>query len=345
MKKRLLSVIQYLFFLLIGIVLLWLVFRKIDINEVAAEIRAAHYEWLLFSMFLGIISHIARAYRWNILIRAMGYPTQTSTTFYAVMTGYLANMAFPRLGEVTRCGVLSKKKNIPFNALFGTVISERVFDMVILLMIILAVIFLQLGLLRAFVDKYIITSLTGMANRDNLALAIIFLVVAIVLPLILFRIFFSKIKHLHVYRRIADFIEGLLDGIKTIMHMRQKWAFIGWTLVIWTLYALMTYTAFFALEATSGLDFIDGITVMALGSLGIVAPTPGGIGAYQFVVKAILTEIYLVPDEPAVSFSIILWSAQSIMIILLGAVSYYILIFKKSTKSHEYFRSNAKQNT
>jgi hypothetical protein len=97
----------------------------------------------------------------------------------------------------------------------------------------------------------------------------------------------------------------------------------------------MTYTAFFALEATSGLNFADAITVMALGSLGMVAPVPGGIGAYQFVVKAILTEIYAVPSEPAVSYSIILWSAQSVMIIVLGAISYYILVFKKSKISYD----------
>jgi hypothetical protein len=254
-------------------------------------------------------------------------------------------MAFPRLGEVTRCGVLSKKKNIPFNALFGTVISERVFDMIILLLIILSVILLQLGTLWAFVDKYIVTSFSGMANRENLYMAIVLLFVVIVLPVILFRVFFTRIRKLHLYNRVTDFLRGLLEGIQTIMHMKQKWAFMGWTAVIWLIYSLMTYTAFFALDATAHLNLFDGITVMALGSLGIVAPTPGGIGAYQFVVKAILTEIYLVPSEPAVSFSIILWAAQSLMILAVGVVSYYILVFKKSKISNEYIDSHTKQNT
>jgi len=325
-------VIQYVFFLLIGLVLLWLVFRKIDVSEVVAEIRAAKYVWLLFSIILGIFSHIARAMRWNILIRSLGYKTDTPTTFYAVMTGYLANMAFPRLGEVTRCGVLSKKKSIPFTTLFGTVISERLFDTIILALIILLVIFFQLNLVSGFVDKYIVSYFSGMANRDNLYLAILVLFALIVVPLILFRIFFNRIRNMHIYNKVRDFLKGLLDGIKTIMHMKHKWSFMGLTVLIWLLYTLMTYTAFFALEATSGLDFIDAITVMALGSLGMVAPVPGGIGAYQFVVKAILTEIYLVQSEPAVSYSIILWAAQSAMIIVVGAISYYILVFKKSKK-------------
>jgi len=336
LKKKILSVIQYLFFLLIGLVLLWLVFRKIEVKDVAAEIRAAKYEWLLLSILLGVFSHIARAMRWNILIRSMGYKTDTQTTFYAVMVGYMANTAFPRLGEVTRCGMLSKKKSIPFNALFGTVISERVFDMIILVFIMVAVILLQLGMLSAFVHKYIISYLTGIANRDNLIMAIILLILVIILPLMLFRIFFHRIRKLHVYNKVIDFLRGLLDGIRTIMKIKQKWSFLGLTLVIWTLYTLMTYTAFFALEATSGLSLIDAITVMSLGSLGMVAPVPGGLGAYQFIVKAILTEIFLIPSEPAVSYSIILWTAQSAMIIVLGTLSYYILVFKKTKKSYDY---------
>lgn len=335
MKKRIFSIIQYLFFLLIGITLLWLVFRKIDIHEVALEIRAAHYVWLLVSIILGIFSHIARAIRWNILIRSMGYKADTSTTFFSVMVGYLANMAFPRLGEVTRCGVLSKKKNIPFNSLFGTVISERVFDMIVLALIILSVIFLQLGLLKAFVDKYILSSLTGMANRENLYLLLIIIFIIIILPLILFRIFFSRIRQMKVYTKASDFIRGLLNGVRTIMRMKEKWQFLGLTAVIWILYTLMTFSAFFALDATSHLNFFDGITVMALGSLGIVAPVPGGIGAYQFIVKAILTEIYFIQSEPAVSFSIVLWAAQSLMIVGMGIISYYILVFRKTMKNDE----------
>jgi glycosyltransferase 2 family protein len=336
LKKKFLSVIQYLFFLLIGFILLWLVFRKIDVKEVAAEIRAANYEWLLLSITLGIFSHIARAMRWNILIRSMGYQSDTQTTFYAVMVGYMANTAFPRLGEVTRCGVLAKKKGIPFNSLIGTVISERVFDMIVLLLIIIAVIFLQLSLLSAFVNKYILSYFVGIANRDNLIIAIFLLIAFIVLPVILIRIFLHKIRRLHIYSKISDFLTGLLDGVKSIMKIKQKWSFIALTIVIWTLYTLMTYTAFFAIEATTGLSFFDAITVMALGSLGMVAPVPGGIGAYQFIVKAILTEIFLVPSEPAVSYSIILWTAQSIMILILGTLSYYILVFKKTKKSYDY---------
>ncbi len=333
MKKKIISIVQYIFFLLVGLGLLYLVFRKLDLYEVGQEIKHARYEWLLLSLFLGFLSHVARAYRWNILIRSLGYPAKTRTTFYAVMIGYLANIAFPRLGEVTRCGVLSKKTNIPFNSLFGTVISERVFDLVVLLLIILSVIFFQLDFLKGFVDKYFISSVTGMLNADNLILAILAAVVIIVLPLILFWIFFHKIRNLRIYKKINDFLKGLLEGIITIGKMKHKIVFIFWTIMIWFLYIMMTYVAFFSLDATSHLNFADAITIMAMGSLGIVAPVPGGIGAYQFIVKAILVEIYLIPSEPAATFSIIVWATQSVLILILGVFSYYMMVISKTKKN------------
>jgi uncharacterized protein (TIRG00374 family) len=331
LKKKILSVIQYIFFLLIGLLLLWLVFRKLDPAEVWNQIRSARIEWLLVAFAVGICSHIARAVRWNILIRSMGYPTKVSTTFYAVMTGYLANTAFPRLGEVTRCATLGKKTDIPFLSLLGTVISERIFDFFVLLMIILGVFIFQLDNLKEFADKYFLSSMEGMMNTKNIIIAIIGLALIIALPVILFRVFHSQIREIALFKKISNFLKGLVDGIRTIQRMKHKFAFISWTLVIWTCYVLMTYFVFFSLEATSHLNFWDGVTIMAIGSLGIVAPVPGGIGAYQFIVKAVLVEIYLVASEPALSYSIISWSTQTLLIIIVGIFSYYMLLLNKPT--------------
>lgn len=335
MKKKVISAIQYIFFLLIGLGLLYLVFRKLDLHEVWEVIKGARFEWLGFSLVLGVLSHIARAIRWNILIRSMGYETKTSTTFYAVMVGYLANSVFPRLGEVTRCAVLSKKSGVPFNSLFGTVISERVFDFIVLLAIIFMVIILQLDFLRDFVDKYFLSSLEGYMNTQSVFVLVLAAVIVIALPIIFFKIFYQKIKHYALYRRISDFVKGLIDGIKTIKRIPNKGAFLLWTAVIWLMYILMTYVAFFSLDATAILNFFDSITLMALGSLGIVAPVPGGIGAYQFIVKAILVEIYGIASEPAASFSIVLWVTQTVLILGVGIFSYYALLMKKSKQDEK----------
>lgn len=324
--------------------MLWLVFRKLDPNVVLEEIRHARYQWLILSILFGIMSHIARAIRWNILIRSMGYETRTSTTFYAVMVGYFANTAFPRLGEVTRCGVLSKKTNVPFTALFGTVISERLFDFIVLVLIILGVIFFQLDFIRDFVDKYFLSNLSGMASSANIFIAVVAVLLIFGMPLVLYFMFARQIRGMTIYQKLSDFIRGLIEGVRTIQRIRQKWSFLLLTLIIWVLYSMMTYVAFFALTDTAHLTFLDGVTVMAIGSLGIVAPVPGGIGAYQFIVKAILVEVYGVASEPAASYSIIAWAAQILMIVIVGILSYYILVFKKSTLNHDNAGSNPSQD-
>ena len=151
LSKKAVSVIQYIFFLGVGVLLLWLGFRKLELAEVWIDIQNANYGWLFAGLVFAIVSHVFRAMRWNLLIHSSGYKTRLSSTFYAVMIGYLANTAVPRMGEFARCGVLSKKEKIPFNTLFGTVISERVFDLIVLATIIFLIIVLQMDLVGAFV--------------------------------------------------------------------------------------------------------------------------------------------------------------------------------------------------
>ncbi|HQO49327.1 MAG TPA: lysylphosphatidylglycerol synthase transmembrane domain-containing protein, partial [Bacteroidales bacterium] len=143
MKKLLTDILKYVFFLGLGVFLFWLSMRKLDFDEMIQEMSNADYLWAVIGLVLAIISHIFRSLRWNLLIRSMGYKTRLSTTFYAVMIGYMANTAVPRMGEFMRCGVLSKKEKIPFNALFGTVISERLFDLLVLFILLIAVVLTQ----------------------------------------------------------------------------------------------------------------------------------------------------------------------------------------------------------
>jgi len=151
-KKRLISAIEYLFFLGLGIGLLWLSFHKLEYDAIKQDILEAEYHWLFVALIFAIGSHVLRALRWNMLINAMGYKTRLSTTFFAVMIGYLANTAVPRMGEFMRCGVLSKKEKIPFNSLFGTVISERFLDLIMLALIMVLVIVFQIDLVGAYVN-------------------------------------------------------------------------------------------------------------------------------------------------------------------------------------------------
>lgn len=331
MKKKIISVINYLFFLLIGILFLWLAFRKVDLQHVWLEIKNADYFYIGLSIIAALIAHLFRALRWNILINSMGYKTKTSTTFYAVMIGYLANSAVPRLGEVSRCGVLSKKDKIPFTSLFGTVIAERAFDMIVLLTIILMVVLLQYRLVGGFFDRNIVEPLFSNVESNLLPIIIVSFLVGLAIFGIIFlvRMHKERIMKTTLMLRFRKFMSGILEGIKTIKRINQKGVFLLYTLVIWGMYSLMIYLPFYSLQDTAGLDYGDAITVMAIGSLGIVAPVPGGIGTYHFITKATLFELYGVNPDAATSFATITHAAQQIMILLVGALSFLLIILQK----------------
>jgi len=321
---------------MIGVLFLWLVFRRVDVQEVFQDILKANYFWVGASLLVAIVSHFARAARWNILINSLGYKTRLSTTFYAVMIGYLANTAVPRLGEVSRCGVLSSKDKIPFNGLFGTVVVERVFDMIILLLIIIGVIVFQLKLVGAFVNRTIFIPLFSNVEK-NIGLILIFVFVAVaVVVLIIFLIRKNKerLKKLNIYVKIALFLKGFVEGLKTIKKMKKKGLFLFYTFLIWFGYTCMVFFVFFALAGTENLNFLDAITVMSIGSLGIVAPVPGGIGTYHFITKAILVELYAILPLAAASYATLSHAAQTLMVILLGGLSFILILIQKRRQNN-----------
>ena len=334
LRKRIISVIEYLFFLGIGILLLWLSVRNLDLSAIWKDIQQATYGWLFIALFFALVSHVFRALRWNLLINTLGYKTRLSSTFFAIMIGYLANTAVPRMGEFARCGVLSKKEKIPFNTLFGTVISERVFDLVVLALLIFLVTIFQIDLLGNFMQRNFDTLFESLFT--NIYSILIFVgTIILVLGMMAYLIWFfrGKIKAHKLYDPVRRFLDGLWNGIKTIKKMPQKGLFLMYTFLIWLFYALMVYLPFFMLPETSHLTFIDGLTVLAIGSLGIVAPVPGGIGAYHYIVKVTLTELYAVEANAAMSFATISHAGQTLLNILAGTASYFLIgVFSKKQK-------------
>ena len=327
-KKRVFTILQYLFFLGLGIGLLWLSFRKLDMQEVWNDILIANYYWLIASLVVAIASHIVRALRWNLLINSLNFKTKLSTTFFAVMVGYMANTAVPRMGEFVRCGVLSKKEKIPFNVLFGTVISERIFDMITLLVVIFLVIVFQLDSLGEFLNQIFGPFFSNLFSNMQSILIFGGVTLLIIIVIIFIAVKLKKaIKGLPFYQKISEFIVGLLAGVSTIMKLKQKWLFLFYTFIIWLFYAIMVYLPIFMLEETSRLTFINGLTILAIGSLGIVAPVPGGIGAYHFIVKAVLHELFGISGNVAGSFAAITHAGQTLLNVIVGSMSYFYMGF------------------
>lgn len=337
MKGVLVAIAKYLFFIAIGIALLFLAFRGLALNELWAELKTANYWWFFASVVIAVLSHFFRAFRWNQLIGQMGYKTRTSTTFYAVMMGYLANLVFPRLGEVTRCGFLSKKENIPFNALFGSVVAERVFDLLVLLFIIGVVVLAQIKKIGGFLNEMLVKPLLGIyaGNVVAIIIAVALFIVIVVVFLFVFRRLKPWMKTTMFYQKLEFFIDGFMDGLKSIAKLKNRGLFFFHTFMIWFLYLWMIILPFYAFAETSFLTFLDGVTVLGIGSLGIVAPVPGGIGSYHFVVTQILTQLYEIPVQAAAAYATANHASQTLMIIVVGLVSYFLLILVKTKARNE----------
>jgi len=333
----LVSVLKYLFFIALGVALLFLAFRGLALDELLEELKTANYWWFLAAIFVAILSHVFRAFRWNQLIGQMGYKTRSTTTFYAVMMGYLANLALPRLGEVTRCGFLSKKENIPFNALFGTVIAERVFDLVILIVIIGIVVLAQINKIGSFINEMLVEPLLGIYSGNLMAIILVFAIIVIIalVSLFVFRKLKPWLKTTLVYQKAESFIDGFMDGLKSIAKVKQRGLFLFHTFMIWFLYLVMIILPFYAFAETKLLTFLDGITILGIGSLGIVAPVPGGIGSYHFVVTEVLTQLFDISVKAAAAYATANHASQTIMIIVVGIVSYFLLILVKTKARNE----------
>lgn len=338
MKKKIVFIAKYIFFLAVGACFFWLAIKNEDTSEIISTLKNADYKWLLFSTVFMLASHLFRALRWNQLISTLNYKTKTFTTFYAVMVGYFVNLAIPRLGEIARCGVLAKYKKMPADSLLGTVIAERAFDIISLSIILLVTFFSQINFLSDFLSEYIITPLiSNFSNKTFAFIAISGIIVLIVLIIIIFyKVFLKKIKKYPFYFKITQIINGFLKGIKTIKYIKHKKLFMLYSVLIWLMYFMTIYFCFFAIDDTSSLSAIDALTVLAMGSVGILVPTPGGIGAYQYAVTITLVGLFKIDGISASTFANSVYFTQWFLIIIFGALSWGILFLShKKTQKNE----------
>lgn len=327
MTKNTKTAIQTVVFLGLGGLLFYLAVGSQDLPEVWEEIKGADTQWIVLSMVCGILSHLARALRWNLLLEPMGYKATTAGSFHAVILGYLVNMGLPRVGEITRPAVLSKLEGIPFNKLVGTVVVERVVDLLFTLLIAVAIFFLQFDLISEFVSSLFQDTDVGSFQLYGLIIAV---VSAIGVLIYRKREWFYTLP---IISKLKSFIEGLLDGVKTIFHLKRKGLFIFYSLFIWVMYFFMPFFILYAFAGTSHLGFGAGLTVLLFGTAAMIVPIPGGVGTFEFLVPAALA-IYGIAPILGNSYALVTHAIQFIVIIGVGIVSiiYFILKSRKLKK-------------
>ncbi len=325
--KKIKDLLRITFFLSIGIFFIWIFLSKLtpaQKTEILAAFSRIKVFWLIVIAFFGLLSIYLRAIRWNMLLEPMGHKPRTSNAFMAIMIGYLANLALPRIGEMIRCTLLYKYDNVPVTKSFGTVIVERVIDLVLLLVFFAIAILVQIDILSAFAYDKILVPLQKKFDIINVKMIIILiLTVFIVSSFIIFLFIRNKHSNSPFLNKIRELLKGFWHGLKSVSKLKHPYLFVLYSILIWVSYFFSTYFAFFCLAETSNLGVNAALAVLAFGTVSFIV-VQGGIGIYPFIVANTLA-LYGIFKTTGYAFGWIVWSLQTIEIIIGGLISFIIL--------------------
>lgn len=322
LKQTIFKTLKFVSFFLLGIFIFWLVYKDQDIHRIKSVLtNEVNYLWIVISMFLGLASHISRSLRWNLLIEPLGRKPRLLNTFLAVMVGYLMNLALPRMGEISRCGVLARYEKISFTKLVGTVVLERLIDVIVLLILTAVMVVTQFGQVLEFLHNN-----PEVSQKLQKVIFSPVLLGGLVAVLLVFWLMRHKVRKSGLLKKVKEIIQQFVEGLQTVRTMKHKGAFIFHSFFIWGMYYLMFYLVFFSFGFTSHLGPLAGLTVFVLGSFGMVAPVQGGIGAWHFMVIEGLA-LYGVDRADGKIYALLAHGTTTAVLILLGLIGLLILPF------------------
>lgn len=325
MANRAISVLKYLISLGLAAFLLYFAFRNIELDGLWAKAKTVDYIWVFISIGLSLFSYYVRAYRWNILLRPLGYEKlNIYRIMLAVLVGYLANLAFPRLGEVTRCGMLKRNDDVPVSTSLGTVITERIVDILSLLVLVIFVLFAEY-------DRFILLlrgTVSGLKNIEGLfwkagiglvSLGVVFLAV-----------FYLFIRN---SPKVKEFFLQILEGILSLRKIDNLFGFLASTIILWVAYYFMSYTIVFSIPETSDLTWMVGVMLLTTSGIALAIPVQGGIGTYHALVSSMFV-LYVVERTTGVFLATLLHTSQMIATVVFGGIALLISVFIKKKSAH-----------
>jgi uncharacterized protein (TIRG00374 family) len=289
--------------------LVWYSLSDISLEILGQYFKEANYTWILLGLFFGILSHLSRAYRWKFMLEPLGFKPKITNSILAVLVGYLVNLALPRAGEISRATVMSNYEKIPFEKGFGTIVAERIADLIMMLIIIVLTLFVQFD--------FIYELLTKNFNPIKIGIGIPVLIIGF----FIFRFLVNKATSGFLLK-IKTFVAGLIEGVTSIFKMKNKWAFIFHTIFIWAMYIAMFWATIPAIE---GLEVpFGGVLIGFIAGGFAIAATNGGIGLYPIAVASALA-LFDISTETATAFGWIMWTAQTAMIVVFGGLAFLFL--------------------
>ncbi|MUU78516.1 lysylphosphatidylglycerol synthase transmembrane domain-containing protein [Winogradskyella endarachnes] len=317
--SKLKSILKVVLPLLLGIGLVWYSLSKISISLLIKYFRDADYSWIILGVFLGLLSHASRAYRWLFMAEPLGYKPKFLNSFMSVYSAYLINLTIPRAGEIARATIISNYEELPFDKGFGSIVAERVADTIMLFLIVAIAFFLEFQFIYEFFSSKF--------NFLTLIIGGIVLVIVAIALLLFFRKSNSKLAI-----KVKSFLSGIIEGVLSIFNMKKKWAFIGHTIFIWVMYVLMFYITTFALPELHNISLAAVLIGFILASFSIAA-TNGGIGSFPEAV-VIAFSLFGMATEPSRAFGWIMWSTQTLVIIVVGGLSLlYLPVYNRKKSS------------
>lgn len=337
MKKRIINILQYIFFLGLGLLFVWLSVKDIhhaqwlQIKDALQRARL----WLIPpSIIVVFLAHYVRALRWRILMEPLGYHPSRFNVFASVMIGYLVNAGVPRLGEVVKCSLLARYEKVRVDKLIGTIVMERAVDVVCLLLVFLSALYFE----GQVINEHIFARFTKLFqnNDGQTSFTKLFLILGILFSVVLtFYLLLKRFGHIDAVAKIRGVLSGILHGLISIRLIQHKGWFLIHTFSMWALYLAGTTIGIYALQETSVLGVGGGLTALALGSIGMII-APGGIGAYAWIIATLIGWYGLNEVTIGNALGWLLWSVQTLVILVGGLICFALL---------SYFNKNREQTT
>ena len=331
MSKNLGNVLKLVISLGLGILIVWLTTRKLtpkDIADIQSVFRRADYKWVIIGPLIGMLSNVVRAERWKQLLNSVGYHPRRINVINSVYVMYVLNLVFPRLGEVTRCTLLYKTDNVPVDKSIGTMVLERMVDMVTILLVGAILMVFQYKLLIDLFEDKVLSNYAGTIDKLTTGYwGIVLLIIAMAAGLGLVYLLYRLRGH-HIIGKVWSFLMGIMHGLASVLKLDNPLLFIFYSILIWVMYFMMTYLCFQALPETTSMGVLAGMACLFFGGFAYII-SPGGLGAYPATIGAVLL-LYHVDFNVGFGFGWLVWAVQTAAVIIFGVIS-FILVSRNFT--------------